>query len=226
VSGDTRRAGAVGASHGDGDCIDVAGYVARVRRVADVSQRELAALVGVGRATLARWESGEVAMRVDDFAAVLGCANLKLVVLNGDECPVPPFHADAVRDNAGRRFPAHLDVLPPDQRPHNRGNGARYDRPPARGWYALRPERDASAGSPQVMDRRGDHPTNRELAERAERLRSEARRRARQGVGSRPLTPCLCLDGCFEVRGCLRECPCRCEPQARDQVVPERAASS
>ncbi|TQJ49015.1 helix-turn-helix transcriptional regulator [Phycicoccus sp. SLBN-51] len=36
----------------------VAGYVARARRIADLSQRELAQRLGVGPATVGRWECG------------------------------------------------------------------------------------------------------------------------------------------------------------------------
>ena len=117
------------------------GYVARVRRIADLSQRELAKQVGVGQATVARWESGG-SMPVDALTRVLRLAGLRLQVVDEQGDVVPPFDAGAVRDNAGRRFPAHLDVVAPDRRPLNRGAGPRYDRAEPQGWYALRSTRD------------------------------------------------------------------------------------
>ena len=95
--------------------LDIARYVARVRRIADLSQRELAQRLGVGPATVGRWESGG-SMAVDVLERVLGLAGLRLQVVDESGQVVPPFGSDAVRDNAGRRFPAHLDVVPPDGR--------------------------------------------------------------------------------------------------------------
>ena len=39
------------------DLFDTGGHVARARRVADLSQRELADAVGVNQTTVARWEA-------------------------------------------------------------------------------------------------------------------------------------------------------------------------
>lgn len=203
--------------------LDVGGYVARTRRLADLSQRELADLVRVSASTVARWESGAIPMRVEDLAKVLHVAGLSVQVVDGEGAVVPPFDPDSVRDNAGRRFPAHLDVLPPDQRPDNRGYGARYDRKPPRGWYALRPLRDHErecGEHPAAAGRPVDHPTEAELARRATDRRAEALRRARQRVRPRPQPDCTCPVGCFEVAGCLPTCPCRCEPVARAAPVP------
>ena len=184
--------------------LPVAGYVARVRRMADLSQRELAQEAGVGQATVARWESGG-SISVDALMRVLQLGGLSLQVVDEHGDIVPPFCSDAVRDNAGRRFPAHLDVVAPDQRPLNRGAGPRYDRPEPKGWYALRPERDraGAAGAP----RPADHPTVTQLSEHA------AQRRARTPV-LEPLPECECPDACFDQPTCTAGCRCQCESRA------------
>lgn len=203
--------------------LDVGGYVARARRRADLNQRELASKLSVSPSTVARWETGAIPMRVDDLATVLDLAGLRVQVVDSQGRAVPPFDPQTVRDNAGRRFPAHLDVAPPDQRPLNRGLGPRFDRRPARGWYALRPLRDpAPAGRPEetAPSRPRDHPTSAELVQRADELRAMARNRVRGWVRPRPQPDCTCPVGCFEVAGCLPTCPCRCEPAVRADAVP------
>src|SRR4051812_42495796 len=93
---------------GDGS---VAGrYVVRARRRADLSQRELAAAVGSSQSAIGRIERGSVQPTVGSLAAMLGLAGLKLVVVDARGHEVAPASADVVRDNQGRRFPAHLDV--------------------------------------------------------------------------------------------------------------------
>jgi HTH-type transcriptional regulator/antitoxin HipB len=161
---------------------DVAGYVARVRRLADLSQRELAQRLGVGPATVGRWETGGP-MGVDALLRVLRVAGLRLQVVDEGGRVVRPFAPDAVLDNAGRRFPAHLDVVPPDQRPANRGAGPRYDRPQAQGWYALRPTRDRAIAA--GAERPAEHPSVRELAERRSARRAQARAKWQSQTGGR-----------------------------------------
>lgn len=200
---------------------DVGGYLARARRMADLSQRELAGLAGVHQSALARWESGARAVTVETLARVLDVVGLRLEVVDQDGRSVLPFDPDTVRDNAGRRFPAHLDVLPPDQRPANRGRGARYDRPAARGWYALRTTRDEpGAGGDRPPSRAPDHPTEAELSARREQRLQERLRQARERVARRPPPPpCTCLDDCYEHPACPPACPCQCEPRTPTRRV-------
>ena len=66
-----------------------------------------------------------------------------------------PFPDDAIRDNGGRRFPAHLDVLPPGRIPPARIASPRYDRGSAKGWYHL--QKDARNGVSETPS--GEHPT-------------------------------------------------------------------
>jgi HTH-type transcriptional regulator/antitoxin HipB len=185
-----------------GKAFDVAAYLRRARRLADLSQRDLAQQLGVSRSAVGRWEGGDRSMTVAALDGVLRLAGLRLAVLDEDGREVRPFDADSVRDNSGRHFPAHLDVVPPDQRPGNRGAGLRWDRPPARGWYAKRPERDAEAADGRQRPR--DHPTAAELRDR---------RRPRPAVTGWTLPPCTCLDDCPEHPACPPTCPCQCEPE-------------
>jgi HTH-type transcriptional regulator/antitoxin HipB len=189
------------------DPFDTGGHVARARRVADLSQRELADAVGVNQTTVARWEAGTRSMTVDVLDRVLRLAGLRLAVVDEDGQVVRPMDPDVVRDNAGRRFPAHLDVVPPDQRPSNRGAGQRYDRSEPRAWYALRSTRDrqGTAGTP----RPADHPTVEQLTERRTARRRTTRRTTAQV--SEPLPECTCPDRCFEQPACPQTCACRCE---------------
>ncbi|MBB2986923.1 helix-turn-helix domain-containing protein [Terracoccus luteus] len=225
--------------------VDVARMVMRVRRLADLSQRDLAARVGLSPSTIARIETGHGAVSVGLFGRLLAVAGLRLLVCSADEDPTPerqpahhgagshrpgpgegpgsgsgsdpergervrPVPADGVRDNGGRRFPAHLDVDPPDEVPALRRLMPRYDRPPAKGWYRHRPERDrrrAREGTP------ADHPTAAELrARQARRRENERRLRAMLAAAAPPAPECTCLDGCHEVAACLTRCPCQCEP--------------
>jgi HTH-type transcriptional regulator/antitoxin HipB len=94
------------------------------------------------------------------FQRLLRACGLALVVVDSEGAQVAPFPADAVRDNAGRRFPAHLDLRPPDDLPDEAMTSPRYDRAPVRAWYHRRAERDrrAAAGTGRT-----DHATAAEL---------------------------------------------------------------
>ncbi|WP_168217743.1 helix-turn-helix domain-containing protein [Occultella kanbiaonis] len=145
---------------------DVAGHVLRARRRGDLSQRELAALLGVSQSTVNRYEQAGAEIGVRHLAQVLAEAGLRLAVVDESGREVEPVHDDEVRDNAGRRFPAHLDVLPPDQVPEQRMSRPRYDRRPATGWYHHRVMRDCYRAVRAVGAVELDHPTVAELARR------------------------------------------------------------
>jgi transcriptional regulator with XRE-family HTH domain len=110
---------------------DLSGVVAAARRRADLSQRDLAARSGIPQSTVAAAESRARSVQVAVLVRLLEAAGLRLAVLDEDGAEVLPFDSRAARDNAGRRFPAHLDAAHPDEvdpyvsRP-------RYDRPTAR----------------------------------------------------------------------------------------------
>jgi HTH-type transcriptional regulator/antitoxin HipB len=180
---------------------------ARVRRLADLSQRELAARIGLSPASVARVESGAGLPSLTTLCRIVEVAGLRLAVVDADGREVVPMSDDVVRDNQGRRFPAHLDVAPPDEVPYERWAYPRYDRPAARAWYQLRPARDRDAAG-QVHGRPDDHPTEGELQSRARLMAGPQPRVAPVPV---PLPECQCPDECFET-WCIDACPCRCEP--------------
>lgn len=186
---------------------DVGRLVVRARRVADLSQRDLAARVGVAASTVSRIESGQIVPDVRLFRHIVEVAGLRLAVVDVDGREVVPMSDDVVRDNQGRRFPAHLDVAPPDEVPYERWAYPRYDRPAARGWYHLRAARDRDAAQ-KVSGRPDDHPTEGELETRARLIAGPQPAVTPVPV---PLPECQCLDDCFET-WCIGPCPCRCEP--------------
>ncbi|MFD1056513.1 helix-turn-helix domain-containing protein [Terrabacter terrigena] len=187
---------------------DAARYAARARRVADLSQRELAELLGLSRATVGRIESGAVRVDIATLASILTVAGLRLAVLDHSGAEVPPIPVDVLRDHAGRRLPSHLDARPPVDEPADRGIDPRRGRPPALAWFEQRDRRQrrrARRGTP------ADHPTVSGVREE----KAAARRRALEAAAAReavsPTPECQCLDDCFE-RACLASCTCQCEP--------------
>ncbi len=109
--------------------LHVAGLIRRARRIADLSQRDLACRLGVSQATIAHWETRRTVPSLWQFEAVLRIAGLRLQVVVADaeqvfvtdtHTAVPvdahgavlPMREDGVRDSAGRRYPAHLDPAP------------------------------------------------------------------------------------------------------------------
>ncbi|WP_446666640.1 helix-turn-helix domain-containing protein [Flexivirga sp. B27] len=198
------------------DPFDVAGYLMRARRSADLSQRELSAMIGVSQSALGRWEAGTSSPRLGEFVAALACAHLRLQVVDEHGAAVQPFGRDGVRDNAGRRYPAHLDVLPPDLRTPDPWWGAPSNLKPSPGWCVQRRSRDLLRNRTPPS---ADHPTGQELTIRAAHLaRREAERRAEQSAAIRARRsprpepePCFCPERCIEVGLCVPECECRCD---------------
>lgn len=139
---------------------EVDAVVARARRVAGLSQRELATSSGVAPSTVAAIESGARHPSLRLLCRLLAAAGLRLAVVDENDVEVFPFRGDAIRDNAGRRFPAHLDVQPPDLLPRRAVFFPRYDRRPPKGWYTRRP---AGAVASARDLHRPDHPTDAEV---------------------------------------------------------------
>ncbi|GAA2707095.1 GNAT family N-acetyltransferase [Micromonospora olivasterospora] len=90
-----------------------------LRRRADLSQRELAARARIPKSTVARIESGRGGdPRFRTVERLVEAAGGRLVI--GHEppagvAPVPGVPHDGMRDEAGRRYPAHLDVWKVEQ---------------------------------------------------------------------------------------------------------------
>lgn len=89
----------------------VPGLVRRVRRILDVSQRGLAALIGVSQSAVARWETGRTSPRACVLQDLLRRAGLRSTVSEIDSGElVEPMRDDGARDRGGRRYPAHVDL--------------------------------------------------------------------------------------------------------------------
>jgi HTH-type transcriptional regulator/antitoxin HipB len=188
---------------------DVAGFVRRARRLADLSQRDLADAIGLSRAAVGRLESAAVRVDIATLESILALADLRLVVVDSEGRAVQSVPPDTLRDHGGRRFPSHLDATPPDVGiPNERGVEPRKGQPPARGWYRQRNLRDILRKQGRAPD---DHPTVRSERDRAARERQSRRDRARAALLLSAEQECTCLDDCFEL-SCLPGCPCQCEP--------------
>jgi HTH-type transcriptional regulator/antitoxin HipB len=153
------------------DLVDVSGYVRRARRLADLSQRDLAAIVGIAQTSISRVESGQD-LSVSDFARVLTAAGLRIAVVDAAGRQVAPMPPDVLRDRAGRRQPAHLDVHARPEIPNTRMLLRNADPIPRASWHHRRPERDR-------MRRRADQDaTTEQLTLRAIAVAKAQRRTA------------------------------------------------
>lgn len=190
--------------------IDVPGMVLRVRRARDLSQRELGAIVGLDQSQVARIESARRRVDLPLLAAILALAGYRIAILDRHGVEVAPVPGDVLRDNAGRRMPAHLDVRPFPDRPTSALLDAHHDRPSPSAWYHHRLRRD------RLRAERGrggelDQPTYSALA-RLEHGRRTARRRAVQArAGALLDSDCTCRDDCWTGGRCADACTCRCE---------------
>jgi transcriptional regulator with XRE-family HTH domain len=188
--------------------IDLPGLLRRVRRTADLSQRELARATEVPCGTIAAAEAGTRGLDVRVLARLAAVTGLRLALLDAEGREVTPMEGAAVRDEAGRHFPAHLDTRHGDEDwwhgPH------RYDREPVTYTFTRdRRHRDARrlarGGTP------GDHQRPRPgdgLADRAA-ARRDAARRAREDERRRR------LDG-GEIPPPDLRFPCECPPACDD----------
>lgn len=85
------------------------GLVRRVRRRLGVSQRALAAQLGVSQSRVARWETGRTIPSAADLEEVLALIGASLVALDENGEQVRAMSPLAVRDLADRHYPAHCD---------------------------------------------------------------------------------------------------------------------
>lgn len=213
--------------------MDVGAVIRRVRRQLDLSQRDLAARIGVGQATVARWEaaavggqeSGEVpkpSMAV--MERLVEMAGFELCVLDEHGERVTGLREDAVRTLRGSRYPAHLDVYPKVFE-----EADRWSRPPSPMVAHRRRQRDRRRAEEGVPS---DHPSAVEVAAARSALREQIlssvlahRRLIQQALRAQLalLDPCSCLIECEEVRGCLPSCPCSCEPTWSDLPGSDRS---
>jgi transcriptional regulator with XRE-family HTH domain len=163
---------------------DLCGVLRRIRRRADLSQRQLAVELHVSKSTVAAAEAGSVGMDARLLAVAAGLAGLRLALVDEEGTEVRGMDSAAVRDQRGRRFPAHLDPMLSEERwwrwadrPDRRQPTYTFDRRRA-GDDARR----RAIGRPEDhrLPQPGDSPAERAAARRRVRLRAAAEERERR----------------------------------------------
>jgi transcriptional regulator with XRE-family HTH domain len=205
--------------------LDVAGAVRRIRRRADLSQRQLAEAAAISQSLVARVEAGkqDIAVRLLERLATL--AGLRLALIDEAGAEVASMDDHAVRDQAGRRFPAHLDTRYGDVDWWH--GDERYSR--EQPWYTfdrnryLRDHWRERSGTPEdhQLPQPGDSPAERRAQRRAEAERRWRERTARlreAGLLPEPVAEwtCECPPECAELDIGERpqhaaDCPCGCD---------------
>lgn len=90
----------------------IAGLIRRARRIADLSQRQMARRAKVSPSTVARVEAGGLTPSLDLLQRLLGSAGLYLAVVDADGHVILPMEdREDIRDGAERRYPSHLDTI-------------------------------------------------------------------------------------------------------------------
>lgn len=88
------------------------GYIRQARRRAALNQRELAELAKTSQSTIARAEASSGVLTVAVLLRALRAGGMYLAVVDREGRWVPPLQEPPeTRDLAGRRFPAHLDLI-------------------------------------------------------------------------------------------------------------------
>jgi transcriptional regulator with XRE-family HTH domain len=204
---------------------DLPGSLRRIRRRADLSQRELAGRIGLSKSALAAAEAGTRDLPATALSRAATLAGLRLALLDGSGCEVIGMLPGGARDAAHRRLPAHLDTIHTDEVAsrwtHNHGR--------ARPWFTFTLDRDSRdrsrrrAGTPEDhhVPLPGDSPQERQLARRrAAWVRREEERRRRWEAGELPRPQeweCTCPPRCEELDDRsgrpvhAADCPCSCD---------------
>jgi HTH-type transcriptional regulator/antitoxin HipB len=205
---------------------DLPGLLRRIRRTADLSQRELAREVEVSKSTIAAAESGKGGLDVVVLARAACLAGLRLVLVDEQDRPIPAMADDAVRDMSGRRFPAHVDTRYSDERWWH--GPSRYTR--RQPWYTFDRDRGrrngyrAQNGTPEdhQLPQPGDSPQDRAATRRRKYWHDRAADRERRFLAGEfarldPGLVCRCPPECdalddwsgkpVHADGCL----CRCD---------------
>jgi len=189
------------------------GYLRRVRRLQDLSQRQLGTAMGLAPATIAALETGHRSLTLRRFEEVLALAGLRLAVVDGEGREIAPMSEDGARDRAGRRFGAHLDVgvLDTEGWPAHWGAGPRWDRPRNSVDVPTRARRDAKRALHGIP---GDHATTRDAEARFAQFRRQRAERADRELATRAhrpvVEPCECPTECYGTSSCVEACRCQC----------------
>ena len=208
----------------------------RIRRTADLSQRELARALGLSTGAVAQAETGRRDMPATVLARAAAIAGLRLALVDDTGAEVPGMDGDAVRDRGGRHFPAHLDTRHGDvwwwhgserhsrDRPRYTFDRDRAERDDRRAWDGTPPDHQL----PRPGDSLGDRARARQEARSGPPAGRPRTAWSRSGVGGGcppPWTPtCTCPPACDDLlfpEGPLPagqnavphvdECPCRCD---------------
>ena len=186
---------------------DLSGTLRRIRRLTDLSQRELAERCGLSQSAIAQAESGRRDLPAGALARAAALAGLRLALVDEGGGAIDPMAPDAVRDHGRRLFPAHLDTRRSDQA--HWLHEPRRDRPET--WFTYtrdRRGRDAvrlKTGTPADHHpfSPGDSPPERAAARRRiAREKADAEFRRRLAAGEVPaLEPfdCTCPAACDEL---------------------------
>jgi transcriptional regulator with XRE-family HTH domain len=210
----------------DVHAFDLCGALRRIRRTADLSQRELASAAGLSVSAVAHAEAGSRDLPVGALVRAAAAAGLRLALLDAEGREVPAMSGTSVRDSSLRRFPAHLDTRRSDENVWL--YEPRRDRPETSFTFSRdRRSRDVARGvrgTPEDHhpDRPGDSPREREAARRREYWRERAAERERAFLAgelrhaAEPLD-CACPAACEALDDYSGRpvhapaCPCRCD---------------
>jgi transcriptional regulator with XRE-family HTH domain len=209
--------------------LDVAGILRRIRRRADLSQRELAEACRVAPALIAKAETGDRDLPVRLLSRMAALAGLRLALLDTSGAVVEPMSGDTVRDGAGRLMPAHLDTRHGDDawwggphRPRLRNPRYTFDRDRALRDRRRQADMPADHHLPEPGDSLAERAAARlEEARRRQEARREAARRAHIEAGGLFAldwgTGCTCPSECEYAEGSNEdlahapECACGCD---------------
>lgn len=165
------------------------GLVRRVRRIAGMSQRELAEALGVGQSSVGRWEQGQGSLSAAVLERMAALAGLTLALVDPDGTPVRPMREDAAHDVLGRRMPAHAEAerpawwMPRDASTSGEGL-AELRRSRELGRAVAVTTRHPLLRSSDDK-RHDDHPTRQELVDRLETAERELREMQEQRARER-----------------------------------------
>ena len=192
------------------DELDLSGLLRRIRRRADLSQRELAAACGVSASVIAHAEAGRRSLPLGLLARAAALAGLRLALLDDGGSEVAGMEADAVRDGGRRYYPAHLDTRYGDEEWWYTIQDHGHDR--EQPWYTfdrarwMRDWHRARDGTPEdhQLPQPGDSPRARARARQDARWRAVAEERQRRFLAGEfahvdPGLTCTCPPECDEV---------------------------
>ena len=207
----------------------------RIRRAADLSQRQLAQRLGVSPTAVAQVETGRRDLPTTLLMRAADLAGLRVALLDGAGDEVAGMTPDSVRDRGGRHFPAHLDTRHGDE---DWWHGSeRYSR--ERPWYTFDRDRHTRdhfrGGRGAPADHQTPHPDDGPEARarahqdavwaaRAAEFRRRTEELRRRGGQDAWAPTCTCPPGCDELLfptapltprqnavPHVEDCACRCD---------------